>query len=165
MAKKKKNKTEEVEDVKIEKKELTIEEKLSELNDKHLRLFAEFENFKKRTAKEKMDLYKTAGESILNALLPVLDDFERSIKANEKQENEGVVLIYNKLKSTLETKGLKAMDNPIGTELNTDFHEAITNIPAPSDDMKGKIIDVVEKGYFLNEKVIRYAKVVVANNE
>ena len=164
MAKKKKNKTEEVEDVKIEKKELTIEEKLSELNDKHLRLFAEFENFKKRTAKEKMDLYKTAGESILNALLPVLDDFERSIKANEKQENEGVVLIYNKLKSTLETKGLKAMDNPIGTELNTDFHEAITNIPAPSDDMKGKIIDVVEKGYFLNEKVIRYAKVVVANS-
>lgn len=165
MAKKKKNKTEEVEDVKIEKKELTIEEKLSELNDKHLRLFAEFENFKKRTAKERMDLYKTAGESILNALLPVLDDFERSIKANEKQEDEGVVLIYNKLKSTLETKGLKAMDNPIGTELNTDFHEAITNIPAPSDDMKGKIIDVVEKGYFLNEKVIRYAKVVVANNE
>jgi len=121
MAKKKKNKTEEVEDVKIEKKELTIEEKLSELNDKHLRLFAEFENFKKRTAKERIDLYKTAGESILNALLPVLDDFERSIKANEKQEDEGVVLIYNKLKSTLETKGLKAMDNPIGTELNTDY--------------------------------------------
>jgi molecular chaperone GrpE len=165
MAKKKKNKTEEVEEVKIEKKELTTEEKLSELNDKHLRLFAEFENFKKRTAKERIDLYKTAGESILNALLPVLDDFERSIKANEKQEDEGVVLIYNKLKSTLETKGLKAMDNPVGTELNTDYHEAITNIAAPSDDMKGKIIDVVEKGYFLNEKVIRYAKVVVANNE
>ena len=163
MAKKKKD-TKKEENAKIEKKEISIEEKLSDLNDKHLRLFAEFENFKKRTAKERMDLYKTAGESVLTALLPVLDDFERSIKANQKQEDEGVVLIYNKLKSTLETKGLKAMDDPIGTELNTDYHEAITNIPAPSDDMKGKIIDVVEKGYFLNEKVIRYAKVVVANS-
>ncbi|MAD50242.1 MAG: nucleotide exchange factor GrpE [Flavobacteriales bacterium] len=164
MAKKKKE-TKKEEEVIVEKQEITVEEKFAELNDKHLRLFAEFENFKKRTAKERMDLYKTAGESVLTALLPVLDDFERSIKANQKQEDEGVVLIYNKLKSTLETKGLKAMDDPIGTELNTDYHEAITNIPAPSDDMKGKIIDVVEKGYFLNEKVIRYAKVVVANNE
>jgi molecular chaperone GrpE len=164
MAKKKKE-TKKEEEVIVEKQEITVEEKFAELNDKHLRLFAEFENFKKRTAKERMDLYKTAGESVLTALLPVLDDFERSIKANQKQEDEGVVLIYNKLKGTLETKGLKAMDDPIGTELNTDYHEAITNIPAPSDDMKGKIIDVVEKGYFLNEKVIRYAKVVVANNE
>ena len=163
MAKKKKE-TKKEEKAKEVKQELTIEEKFAELNDKHLRLFAEFENFKKRTAKERMDLYKTAGESILTALLPVLDDFERSIKANQKQEDEGVVLIYNKLKSILETKGLKAMEDPIGQELNTDYHEAITNIPAPSDDMKGKIIDVVEKGYFLNEKVIRYAKVVVANS-
>ncbi|MGB0592967.1 MAG: nucleotide exchange factor GrpE [Flavobacteriales bacterium] len=163
MAKKKKE-TKKEEKAKEVKQELTIEEKFAELNDKHLRLFAEFENFKKRTAKERMDLYKTAGESVLTALLPVLDDFERSIKANQKQEDEGVVLIYNKLKSILETKGLKAMEDPIGQELNTDYHEAITNIPAPSDDMKGKIIDVVEKGYFLNEKVIRYAKVVVANS-
>ena len=163
MAKKKKE-TKKEEKAKEVKQELTIEEKFAELNDKHLRLFAEFENFKKRTAKERMDLYKTAGESVLTALLPVLDDFERSIKANQKQEDEGVVLIYNKLKSILETKGLKAMEEPIGQELNTDYHEAITNIPAPSDDMKGKIIDVVEKGYFLNEKVIRYAKVVVANS-
>ena len=163
MAKKKK-KTKKEEKAKEVKQELTTEEKFAELNDKHLRLFAEFENFKKRTAKERMDLYKTAGESVLTALLPVLDDFERSIKANQKQEDEGVVLIYNKLKSILETKGLKAMEDPIGTELNTDYHEAITNIPAPSDDMKGKIIDIVEKGYFLNEKVIRYAKVVVANS-
>jgi molecular chaperone GrpE len=163
MAKKKKE-TKKEEKAKEVKQELTIEEKFAELNDKHLRLFAEFENFKKRTAKERMDLYKTAGESILTALLPVLDDFERSIKANQKQEDEGVVLIYNKLKSILETKGLKAMKDPIGQELNTDYHEAITNIPAPSDDMNGKIIDVVEKGYFLNEKVIRYAKVVVANS-
>ena len=163
MAKKKKE-TKKEEKAKEVKQELTTEEKFAQLNDKHLRLFAEFENFKKRTAKERMDLYKTAGESILTALLPVLDDFERSIKANQKQEDEGVVLIYNKLKSILETKGLKAMEDPIGQELNTDYHEAITNIPAPSDDMKGKIIDVVEKGYFLNEKVIRYAKVVVANS-
>ena len=163
MAKKKKE-TKKEEKAKEVKQELTIEAKFAELNDKRLRLFAEFENFKKRTAKERMDLYKTAGESVLTALLPVLDDFERSIKANQKQEDEGVVLIYNKLKSILETKGLKAMEDPIGQELNTDYHEAITNIPAPSDDMKGKIIDVVEKGYFLNEKVIRYAKVVVANS-
>ena len=163
MAKKKKE-TKKEEKAKEVKQELTIEEKFAELNDKHLRLFAEFENFKKRTAKERMDLYKTAGESVLTALLPVLDDFERSIKANLNQEDEGVVLIYNKLKSILETKGLKAMKDPIGQELNTDYHEAITNILAPSDDMKGKIIDVVEKGYFLNEKVIRYAKVVVANS-
>ncbi len=163
MAKKKKE-TKKEEKAKEVKQELTAEEKFAELNDKHLRLFAEFENFKKRTAKERMDLYKTAGESVLTALLPVLDDFERSIKANQKQEDEGVVLIYNKLKSILETKGLKAMEDPIGQELNTDYHEAITNIPAPSDDMKGKIIDVVEKGYFLNEKVIRYAKVVIANS-
>ncbi len=160
--KKKKNKKEEK--VKVVKKELTSEEKITQLNDKHLRLFAEFENFKKRTAKERMDLYKTAGEDVLTALLPVLDDFERSIKANQKQEDEGVILIYNKLKSILETKGLKAMEDSIGKKLNTDYHEAITNIPAPSVDMKGKIIDVIEKGYFLNEKVIRYAKVVVANN-
>ena len=163
MAKKKK-KTKKEEKAKELKQELTIEEKFDRLNDKHLRLFAEFENFKKRTAKERMDLYKTAGESVLTALLPILDDFERSIKANQKQEDEGVVLIYNKLKSILETKGLKVMEDPVGQELNTDYHEAITNIPASSDNMKGKIIDVVEKGYFLNEKVIRYAKVVVANN-
>jgi len=163
MAKKKKE-TKKAVKAKEVKQELTTKEKFAELNDKHLRLFAEFENFKKRTAKERMDLFKTAGESVLTALLPVLDDFERSIKSNQKQEDEGVVLIYNKLKNILETKGLKAMENPIGHELNTDYHEAITNIPAPSDDMMGKIIDVVEKGYFLNEKVIRYAKVVVANS-
>lgn len=152
-----------------EKKELTPEEKLAEVNDKHLRLFAEFENFKRRTAKERIELYKTAGEGILSSLLPILDDFERAMKAKtdageELKEEEGVLLIYNKMKSTLEQKGLKSMDNSVGQPLNTDFHEAITNIPAPSDDMKGKIIDVIEKGYFLNDKVIRYAKVVVANS-
>tara|TARA_B100000683_G_scaffold63866_1_gene62281 strand:+ start:7536 stop:8063 length:528 start_codon:yes stop_codon:yes gene_type:complete len=173
----KKEEQEKLEEVKQEEqvqqeevKELTLEEKFAELNDKHLRLHAEFENFKRRTAKERIELYKTAGEDILAILLPILDDFERAIKAKtdageELKEEEGVLLIYNKMKSSLEQKGLKAMEDTIGQELNTDFHEAITNIPAPSDDMKGKIIDVIEKGYFLNDKVIRYAKVVVANNE
>ena len=152
-----------------DKIERTIEEKFAELNDKHLRLHAEFENFKRRTAKERIDLYKNAGEDTLVTLLPILDDFERAIKAKsdsqeEQKEDEGVLLIYNKMKSALELKGLKAMEDVIGKDLNTDFHEAITNIPSPSEDMRGKIIDVIEKGYFLNDKVIRYAKVVVANN-
>ena len=155
---------------KEEVKELCLEERFSELNDKHLRLHAEFENFKRRTAKERIELYKTAGEDVLTSLLPILDDFERAIKAKtdageELKEDEGVLLIYNKMKSSLELKGLNAMEDAIGKELNTDFHEAITNIPAENENMKGKIIDVIEKGYFLNDKVIRYAKVVVANNE
>ena len=155
---------------KEEVKELSLEERFSELNDKHLRLHAEFENFKRRTAKERIELYKTAGEDVLTSLLPILDDFERAIKAKtdageELKEDEGVLLIYNKMKSSLELKGLNAMEDAIGKELNTDFHEAITNIPAENENMKGKIIDVIEKGYFLNDKVIRYAKVVVANNE
>ena len=165
---KKKEKQDEVQDEEV--KDLTLEEKFTELNDKHLRLHAEFENFKRRTAKERIELYKTAGEDVLITLLPILDDFERAIKAKtdageELKEDEGVLLIYNKMKSSLEQKGLKTMEDCIGQELNTDFHEAITNIPAPTDNMKGKIIDVIEKGYFLNEKVIRFAKVVVANNE
>ena len=175
MSKKKKQKKveEEKQDEQLQQKEikeLTLEEKFTELNDRHLRLHAEFENFKRRTTKERIALYKTAGEDVLTTLLPILDDFERAIKAKtdageELKEEEGVLLIYNKMKSSLELKGLKAMDDAIGQELNTDFHEAITKIPAPSEDMRGKIIDIIEKGYFLNEKVIRYAKVVVANNE
>ena len=181
MSKKEKQEKEEVkqekEEVKQEKqlqqeeiKEINLEEKFTELNDKHLRLHAEFENFKRRTAKERIELYKTAGEDVLTTLLPILDDFERAIKAKKDageklKEDEGVLLIYNKMKSSLEQNGLNAMEDAIGQELNTDFHEAITNIPAPNDDMKGKIIDVIEKGYFLNDKVIRFAKVVVANNE
>ena len=175
MSKKKKQKKveEEKQDEQLQQKEikeLSLEEKFAELNDRHLRLHAEFENFKRRTTKERIALYKTAGEDILTTLLPILDDFERAIKAKtdsgeELKEEEGVLLIYNKMKSSLEQKGLKAMDDAIGQELNTDFHEAITKIPAPSEDMRGKIIDIIEKGYFLNEKVIRYAKVVVANNE
>ena len=143
---------------KIDYKELLNVEK-----DKNLRLFAEFENFRKRTAKERIELFSTAGKDIMTVLLPILDNFERSIKANNYSDEDGPVLIYKQLKSELEKKGLKEMDNPIGLELDTDFHEATANIPATDNKQKGKIIDVIEKGYLLGEKVLRYAKVVVAN--
>lgn len=141
----------------------TAEELLAEEKDKNLRLFAEFENFRKRTAKERLELYSSANKDILTALLPVLDNFERSIKANNYTEEDGPVLIYKQLKTELEKKGLKEMEDPTGNGLDTEFHEAITNIPAPSEEQKGKIIDTVEKGYLLGEKVLRYAKVVVGN--
>jgi molecular chaperone GrpE len=143
----------------------TTEELLAIEKDKNLRLFAEFENFRKRTAKERIELFSTANKDIMTTLLPILDNFERSIKANNYGDEDGTVLIYKQLKSELEKKGLKEMENPIGKELDTDFHEAITNIPAPSDDLKGKIVDAIEKGYMLGGKVLRYAKVVVANKE
>lgn len=169
MAKKKKNLKEE----KIEKeqelqskeseKSPTTEELLALEKDKNLRLFAEFENFRKRTAKERLELFSTANKDILTALLPILDNFERSIKANNYSDEDGPVLIYKQLKSELEKKGLKEMEDPVGKELDTEFHEAITNIPAPSKKEKGKVIDVIEKGYMLGEKVLRYAKVVIGN--
>lgn len=169
MAKKKKNLKKE----KIEKKQEsqnqdsekspTTEELLALEKDKNLRLFAEFENFRKRTAKERLELFSTANKDILTALLPILDNFERSIKANNYSDEDGPVLIYKQLKSELEKKGLKEMKDPVGKELDTEFHEAITSIPAPSKNKKGKILDTVEKGYMLGEKVIRYAKVVIGN--
>ncbi|MEN8225639.1 MAG: nucleotide exchange factor GrpE [Bacteroidota bacterium] len=141
--------------------------KLEEMNDKHLRLFSEFDNFRKRTQKEKLELYKTASEDVMLALLPVLDDFERALKAvedNGADENhkEGIELIYNKFHNTLKQKGLESLDS-MGKEFDTDFHEAITKIPAPEPDMKGMVVDVIEKGYKLNDKVIRFAKVVVGS--
>ena len=169
MAKNKKEVIKEVEET-IEKVEVqeeetknppTTEELLTTEKDKNLRLFAEFENFRKRNAKERMELFSTANKDIMTALIPVLDNFERSIIANNYSEEDGTVLIYNQLKTELEKKGLKEMENPTGKELDTEFHEAITNIPAPTEDMKGKVIDTVEKGYLLGVKVIRYAKVVV----
>ena len=169
MAKNKKKDKKEVEET-IEKVEIheeevktppTTEELLSSEKDKNLRLFAEFENFRKRNARERIELFSTANKDIMTALIPVLDNFERSITANNYSEEEGTVLIYNQFKTELEKKGLKEMENPTGKELDTEFHEAITNIPAPSKDMKGKVIDTVEKGYLLGDKVIRYAKVVV----
>ena len=147
------------------KKPLTNEELLVLEKDKNLRLFAEFENFRKRTAKEKLELFSTANKDIMTILLPIIDNFERSIKANNYSEEDGPVLIYNQLKSELNKKGLNPMDDPIGKELDTDYHEAITRIPATKDSDKGKIIDVIEKGYLLGDKVLRYAKVVVANKE
>lgn len=148
-----------------EKKELTAEEKYAELNDRFIRLYAEFDNFRKRTNKEKIDLISNANAGILVDLLPVMDDFERAILNNENAEDiavvkEGFHLIFNKFKNTLEAKGLKAMQAK-GTDFDSELHEAIANIPAPSKGDKGKVIDDVEKGYYLNEKVIRFAKVVV----
>ena len=140
--------------------------KYAELNDKYLRLFSEFDNFRKRTAKEKLDLTVTASESVIKDILPVLDDFERALQNMEKNGNEadlqGVTLIFNKLKDTLKKKGLEEIV-AMGVEFNTDEHEALTMIPAPEEDKKGKVLDVIQKGYKLNGKVIRFARVVVGN--
>ena len=148
---------------KNEEKAISLKQQLTIEKDKNLRLFAEFDNFRKRTAKERIELFSTASQDIMTSLLPILDNFERAFKLNEPEENDGMFLIYNQLKSELEKKGLKEMDNPIGKELDTDFHEAITNIPTKNKKEKGKIVDVIEKGYLLSNKVIRYSKVVVAN--
>ena len=141
-------------------------EKFTELNDKHLRLQAEFDNFRKRTAKEKLDLTATASENVIKDILPVLDDFERALQNMEKNGNEadmqGVTLIFNKLKDTLKKKGLEEIE-AMGADFNTDEHEALTMIPAPEEDKKGKVLDVIQKGYKLNGKVIRFARVVVGN--
>jgi len=139
--------------------------KVTEINDKYLRLYSDFENFRKRTIKEKGDLISSASEGVIKELLPVLDDFERAFVNNEPTTEtesvlEGFQLIYNKLYKTLESKGLKPM-NSIGEPFDSDHHEAVTNIPAPTKKEKGKVVDVIEKGYFLNDKVLRYAKVVV----
>ena len=150
------------EEVKIE---LTLEEQLAAEKDKNLRLFAEFENFRRRNAKERIELFSTANKDIMTILLPILDNFERSIKANNYSDEDGPVLIYKQLKAELDKKGLKEIEDPNGKVLDTDFHEAITNIPAPSKKMKGKIIDTIEKGYLLGSKILRYAKVVVANKD
>lgn len=155
---------------KAKKESIALEElkiKHAELNDKFLRLFSEFDNFRKRTFKEKIELTTTASEGIIIQLLPILDDFDRALKAfgeNNSEDSllEGINLIHNKLKSTLKARGLEAMES-IGEEFNTDFHEAITKAPAPSKSMKGKIIDEIEQGYLLGDKVIRYAKVVVGS--
>jgi len=163
---KKKNTSDKKVNSKKEKKPSLDNRKLLEIEkDKNLRLFAEFENFRKRTARERIELFTTANKDLITALLPILDNFERSIKANNYSDEDGPVLIYKQLKTELEKKGLSEMEDPIGKELNTDFHEAITNIPAPTEEQKGKIIDVIEKGYLLGEKVLRYAKTVVANKE
>jgi molecular chaperone GrpE len=149
--------------------ELSVEEQLTQdlakERDKHLRLFAEFENYKKRTSKERIDLFKTANQEVLQAILPVLDDFDRAIIEIRKSEDElllkGVELIHDKLKSTLFSKGLGEVEIKAGDLFDADFAEAITQIPAPSPNLKGKIVDVLEKGYKLGDKIIRFPKVVI----
>jgi molecular chaperone GrpE len=145
--------------------EPSMEDKFNALNDKYMRIHAEFDNYRKRTNKEKLDIISTANAGLLKDLIPVIDDFERAMANNEKVDDiksvkEGFTLIFNKYKTTLEAKGLKGM-NSVGEKFDSELHEAIANVPAPSKKMKGKVIDAVEKGYCLNEKVIRYAKVVV----
>ncbi|WP_245657989.1 nucleotide exchange factor GrpE [Roseivirga echinicomitans] len=150
--------------------ELTAEEKLTievaEAKDKYLRLYSEFENFRRRNAKEKIDLIKTASQDLMADLIPTIDDFERAQQANQKQEDievikEGFELIQKKLLKTLEAKGLKLMKTEKGTDFDPELHEAVTQFPVDDDKLKGKIIDTVEKGYFLGEKVVRFAKVVI----
>ena len=160
---------------KINPVEKSPAEKLSEkdaeiaaLNDKYLRLYSEFDNYRKRTLRERIELSKTATADIISLLLPVIDDMERAIKAHNESEvpitalQDGEKLIYNKLISLLKQNGLEPI-NAIGEEFNTDFHEAVTNIPAPEPGLKGKIVDEIQKGYFLNGKVIRFSKVVVGS--
>jgi molecular chaperone GrpE len=149
--------------------ELTSEQKmeveLTNERDKFLRLFAEFENYKRRTSKERIELFKTANQEVLQAILPVLDDFDRAIIEISKSEDQlllkGVELIHEKLKSTLVSKGLEEVEVRAGDAFNADYAEAITQIPAPNDKLKGKIVDVLEKGYKLGDKIIRFPKVVI----
>jgi len=168
----KKNKKEDIVDEQIEEQqveEVSVEEQLQEdlqkEKDKFLRLFAEFENYKKRTTRERIELFSTASEDVMKSLLPILDDFDRAYsemsKSKEKDLLKGVKLISNKLKDTLKSKGLAEVEVKQGDVFNADDHEAITQIPAPSKDLKGKIIDVIEKGYALGDKVIRFPKVII----
>lgn len=150
---------------KDESNEELLQQKVDELNDKYLRLYSEYDNYRKRTIREKLDLVKTASEEVISDMLTILDDMERAIKSTEETENcvsvkEGFILIYNKMQSILEKKGLKPIE-AVGQPFDTDYHEAITYIPAPKEKLKGKIVEEVEKGYTLNDKVIRYTKAVI----
>ncbi len=145
--------------------ESKLKDELAQANDKYLRLYAEFDNFKRRTTKERVELLQTAGKEVIVSMLPVIDDFDRAVKAMETAQDvaavkEGVALVQSKLKSILSQKGLKEMEAK-GTAFDADIHEAITSIPAPTDDLKGKVVDELEKGYYLNDKVVRFAKVIV----
>lgn len=170
MSKKKSNKKldkeEKIDPVEKQTDEINLEDQIKLEKDKFLRLFAEFENYKRRTAKERIELFSTASEEVMISLLPVLDDFDRaSIEIEKDKDNEilkGIVLIKNKLIDSLKSKGLSLIEINKGDEFNADHHEAVTQIDSPDKNMKGKIIDIIEKGYKLGEKVIRYPKVVIA---
>jgi molecular chaperone GrpE len=154
-----------IEEVEVISPEVLLQKQVDEWKEKHLRLFAEFDNYKKRMAKEKMELFATAGKDIIKDILPIMDDMERAILASSTSTDieavkEGLNLIADKLTKTLEKKGVKPIISK-GEVFDTELHEAITEIPAPTEEMKGKIIDEVEKGYTLNDKIIRYSKVVV----
>ena len=144
---------------------IKLKKELAEEKDKYVRLFAEFENYKKRTAKERLDLFKTANSEVMSSLIPILDDFDRASDEIEKNKDDeifkGVILIQNKFKDILISKGLSLIEVKKGDEFNADNHEAVTQIEAPNAKLKGKIIDVIEKGYKLGEKIIRYPKVVI----
>lgn len=150
------------------KEEVSVEDLVQEEKDKYLRLFAEFENYKRRTSKERVELFKTAGKDIIVSLLPILDDFDRGMVEIKKSEDEklveGVSLIQDKLVKALEQKGLTLVEVNQGDQFNSDTQEAITQIPAPSEDLKGKVIDVVEKGYKLGDTIIRFPKVVIGQS-
>jgi molecular chaperone GrpE len=143
----------------------SLQKQVDELRDKYLRLVADFDNFRKRSAKERLELIQTASKDVISALLPVLDDSERAEKQMLVTQDieaikEGEKLVFNKLRTTLQSRGLRAMET-VGTDFNPEFHEAITEVPAPNESLKGKVLDEVEKGYYLNDKIIRFAKVVV----
>lgn len=146
-------------------REEQLTQDLTSEKDKFLRLFAEFENFKRRTAKERIELFKTANQDVLQSMLPVLDDFDRALAEIKKTDDnvliQGVELIQDKLKTTLSSKGLSEVELKVGDAFDADYAEAITQIPAPSDKLKGKIVDIIEKGYKLGDKIIRYPKVVI----
>ena len=141
---------------------------VAEAKDKYLRLYAEFENYRRRTAKERLDLIKTASEDIMSALIPVIDDFERSLDIFKENEAvapmyEGIQLVHQKMVKILEQKGLSRMEVGPGSDFDSEYHEAVVQTPAPSEELKGKVVDVIESGYFIGEKVLRYAKVVIGS--
>ena len=152
----------------VEVEEPTSEELIQQEKDKYLRLFAEFENYKKRTSKERIELFKTASQELMTSLLPIMDDFDRGLseikKVKDKELLKGMQLINDKFKNTLTQKGLTEIEVKEGDVFDAEIHEAITQIPAPSDKLKGKVIDAVEKGYKLGEKIIRYPKVVIGQS-
>ena len=141
-----------------------LNEQINNEKDKYVRLFAEFENYKRRTAKERIDLFKTAGKEVLSSLIPVVEDFKRALNQEDvnQEDNQGIKLIYNKLMETLKNQGLEELEVEIGDSFDSEIHEAISQIPAQNDDQKGKIIDIIEGGYKLGDQVIKFPKVVVA---
>ncbi|MBB6610846.1 nucleotide exchange factor GrpE [Pontibacter sp. Tf4] len=160
------NQVDETEESGTEKQENGASAELAEMKDKYIRLMAEFENFRRRTAKERLELIKTANEDLMTELLPVLDDMERARQSMEETKEvdallQGLELVFHKLRQVTQQKGLQPMGTKAGDTFDADMHEAVTQTPAPSDELKGKIVDVIEKGYTLNDKVIRFAKVVI----